>query len=71
MYPVMVEPPFKGSTQLITTLSPLTVVVGAAGVLGFVEAIIAKAVEAGPYPIALCASTLNLYVFPGVRPVTV
>jgi len=51
--PVTVEPPSNGNYQLIFTFSPSTTVTGASGVLGFVAAIIAKGVDAAPYPIAL------------------
>ena len=59
MYPVIAEPPFAGATQLITTLVPEIVVVGATGAKGIVGIIAPlPEVDAAEIPIRFVAITV-------------
>ena len=56
VYPVIAEPPSAGAVQVIETLLPETVVVGAVGVLGAVgRTAPLPAGDAAEFPIALNA----------------
>jgi len=58
---VIGEPPLKGATQLIVTLTfEFIAVVGAAGTLGIDAALIDTSDESGPKPTRFLAETLNV-----------
>lgn len=68
----IIDAPFSlGDDQLIIMLVSLLVVYGVLGVSGAVAWSIAKVDDSLPYPIVLRASTVNSYVVPKVKPVTV
>ena len=61
VYEVIVEPPLDGAVQLIVTLTFLfTIVVGAAGTLGIVAALIDTSDESWPKPTKVRAVTLKV-----------
>lgn len=59
MQPMIDEEPSPGIDQLITTLLPTRVVVGAGGQLGTYAARITTVLETTEYPTEFLASTLN------------
>ena len=67
----MTDPPKYGVVQEIQTQSATIEVVGAEGTSGFYAARIETVKEGKLSPAEFLAKTQNLYVTPGVNPVTV
>jgi hypothetical protein len=71
VYPVIGEPPLNGAVNVTITDVPRPTTVGGAGASGTVFGIAAAdAIDAGPLPSTLDASTVHVYVRPLVRPDT-
>jgi hypothetical protein len=71
-YEVIGDPPLsRGALKLsCAELVPVAITFVMLGVLGMVGARAgAEAIDEGDAPLMLMATTLNVYVFPGVRPV--
>ncbi len=72
VYAVIAEPPLKGATQLIVTLTfVLTAVVGADGTFGFDAALTINSDESSPRPTRFRAVTLKVYFAFAVRELAV